>query len=393
MKCPDAGYLQAYIDGEIGRVERKQIAIHLEQCQACRELLHEMHRLEDWVEVAIHESLSANSSNPIHIDVDQAWQMFQNNVAARKITTQESWTKVTDQPAKGRWIQMKKTYSKWLTAAAAVVVIAGSLSIPSVQVAASNFLTMFRMDKTELIRITENDLQEVQQWLDEGGEGGKELSGLGKLEMKGHKREEFKNEQAARKAGIQVPAAPKGYVVTNVERNSDWQLTFELDTKKTNRFLKKLKSEVAFDDSLDGKEFSLVLPEQVRTEYENNEQEGINQFSFLKSDAPSLQAPKDVDLDQLRNTVLQLPFIPRNVQKQLASIGNWKETLPIPYAENSGEEIQIDGVKGLYSQEDYHAYVIWQKDGKLYQLEAFGGQKEKTIKRKDVMDLIDQLIE
>lgn len=286
---------------------------------------------------------------------------------------------------------MKNTYTKWLSGAAAVALLAGSLSIPSVQVAASNFLTMFRMDKTELIRLSDNDLHEIRQWMEEGGDGGKELAGLGKLEMKDHKQETFKNEQAAKKAGVDVPKAPEGYVVASVERNSDWRLTFELDTQKTNRFLKKLKSDVAFDNSLNGKEFSLTLPEQVRTYFEAAEGEGDNHITFTKSDAPSLEAPKDVDLDQLRETVLQLPFIPRNVQKQLASIGNWKETLPIPYVEGTGEEINVDGVKGLFNIEDNYAYAIWQKDGKMYQFEVWGNTNDKKMDREVVMDLIDQL--
>ncbi|MGC5328669.1 anti-sigma factor family protein [Brevibacillus sp. SYSU BS000544] len=391
MNCPDWGYLQAYIDGEIGREERKQIAIHLEQCAACRELMHELRRLEEWTEVAIHESMSAPAADSIQIDVDRAWHAFQERISDHQNDIQPFMKPVKRQQTKGRWISMKNTYTKWLSGAAAVALLAGSLAIPSVQVAASNFLTMFRMDKTELIRLSDNDLHEIRQWMEEGGDGGKELAGLGKMEMKDNKQETFKNEQAARKAGVDVPKAPKGYDVASVERNSDWRLTFELDTQKTNRFLKKLKSDVTFDDSLNGKEFSLTLPEQVRTYFEPTEAEGGNHITFTKSEAPSLEAPKDVDLDQLRETILQLPFIPRNVQKQLASIGNWKETLPIPYVEGEGEEIQIDGVNGLFNSENNYAYAIWQKDGKMYQLEAWGNSNDKPIDQEAVMDLIEQL--
>lgn len=401
MNCPQWGVLQAYIDGEIEREERKQIALHLEQCGVCRQALGELKRLEEWEQVAFEESFPPIPEQT-RIDVDAAWERFTQSTLNQKasakfhhLSTNPSQETPNPRTINQRsWFHMAKPYTKWASAAAAVAILAGSLAIPSVQVAASNFLSIFRVDKTEMIKLTNEDLQEMNQWLAQGGDGSKELAGLGKMKAKGHRQASYSSQKAAAKAGIAVPHAPKGYTLSQVEHDTDWTLTFELDTTKTNKFLKKLNSDVQFDDSLNGKEFSIVIPEVVRTSFEQKDEHDSvsSELIFTSSKSPSIQAPADVDLDELRETVLRLPFIPDNVKSQLSKIEDWKATLPIPYIEGKGKEVTIDGVKGVFASDDHRAFMIWQKDGHLYQAEAWNtAEQAQPINFAEMKQLISQV--
>lgn len=403
MNCSDWGRLQAYIDGEIDREQRKEIALHLEQCKECRQAASELKRLEEWGQISITESFPI-SREEINIDVNAAWSRFTRSTQSQT-ETKNSLQKPTilnqeplfEQPiTKRSWFHMTKPYAKWVSAAAVAAVVAGSLTIPAVQVAASNFLSIFRVDKTEMIKVTNDDLREMEQWFAEGKEGSKELAGIGKVKAEGHRSTNYDNAAAAKKAGLSVPQAPEGYQVSRVEHETNWTLTFELDTVKTNKFLKKLKTDVQFDDSLNGKEFSITVPEIVRTTFaqEGDQDSKHKEFMYATSKTPTIQAPSDVNLDELRETVLRLPFIPENVKQQLANIQDWKETLPIPYMEDKGKEVTIDGAKGIFMSGDHYANLLWQKDGNFYQVNVWDSSKNaKPVELKELTKLVKQIQE
>ncbi|MGD8192347.1 anti-sigma factor family protein [Brevibacillus ginsengisoli] len=405
MNCPQWGLLQAYIDGEIERDERKEIALHLEQCQTCRQAMSELKRLEDWGQIAIEESFTA-SQHEIDIDVDAAWDRFTRSAQSHQETKRSPFpslgapaainqsNQTVQQVTKRSWFHMTKSYTKWVSAAAAVAIVAGSFTIPSVQAAASNFLSIFRVDKTETIKLTNQDLEEINQWFAQGNDGSKELAGIGKLKAEGNRHKNYDSREAALKAGVSIPQAPKGYTVSHVEQDNDWTLTFELDTDKTNKLLKKLHSDVQFDSSLNGKEFSITIPEVVRTSFEQKNEQNSSHKSFVytTSKSPTIKAPADVNLDELRETVLRLPFIPDNVKNQLANIEDWKQTLPIPYIEGTGKEVTIDGAKGIFAGDQHQAFMMWQKDGQLHSIEAWNSdQNSKPYDLKELTDMLKQI--
>lgn len=61
---------------------------------------------------------------------------------------------------------------------------------------------------------------------------------------------------------------PNGYRVTSVDANPSFIMQFELDTEKANKLLKQLQSNTQFESTLNGKQFSITVPESVRTRIE-----------------------------------------------------------------------------------------------------------------------------
>ncbi|MCC3377979.1 zf-HC2 domain-containing protein, partial [Cohnella sp. REN36] len=67
------------------------------------------------------------------------------------------------------------------TGAAAAGIVLGSFTIPQVQVAASSFLSIFRVDQVEMVKLTQTDISEIENWMANGENGVKEIKGIGKV--------------------------------------------------------------------------------------------------------------------------------------------------------------------------------------------------------------------
>jgi hypothetical protein len=379
MRCPDIGFIQAYADGEMSRNMRKAFATHLEHCPNCRASLEQAKRLDQWTETAVQEALSEPKLSYFPIDTDAAWERFEQRLQHNE---KSSKTK-----QKGR-VNMKKPYKKLLAGTAAAAVLLGSLAIPQVQVAASNFLSIFRMDKVEMIKLTQSDLQELEKWLAGNEEGMKEIKGIGKMWVEAQNKDRgtrtFEKVEDAVKAGYAIPAAPEGYKIENISVSPSFTLHVQLDTKKANALLHQLKATVLFDEKLDNKPFALTVPESIRMEFSpvntETKQSRSAHISYTESGSPQMQVPEDVDLNQLRETVLSLPFIPQNVKHQLASIQDWQRTLPIPYITDEKQqtrEVTVQGAKGIVYEAANQTFLIWQKDGKLRYMNAYDSKNDK----------------
>jgi hypothetical protein len=380
MRCPDIGFIQSYVDGEVSRDMRKAFATHLEHCSDCRTSLEQSKKLEQWAEMAIQEAFTEPKLSHLSIDADAAWERFEQRLQHRH------------EPVKTKrkgWINMKKPYKKLLAGTAAAAVLLGSLAIPQVQVAASNFLSIFRMDKVEMIKLTQSDLQEIERWLAENEEGMKEIKGIGKIWVEKQNKDRgtraFEKIEDAIKAGYALPAIPEGYKAENISVSPSFTLHVQLDTKKANALLHQLKANVQFDEKLNNKPFALTVPEAVRMEFvpanaDVKKAHPSARISYTESGAPQMQVPEDVDLNQLRETVLSLPFIPQNVKQQLASIQDWQRTLPIPYitdGKHQTREVTVQGAKGIVYEAENQTFLIWQKDGKLRYMDAYDSKSEK----------------
>lgn len=368
--CSYEDRIQAYLDGELPRVERKELALHLETCADCRDTLHALKRLGEWSENALRESFALPpQAQSQEIDVEAAWMRLQ-----QRLTAQRDASLVHPNPnTRGRWIHMAKTYKKWLVGTAAAAVLFGSFAIPQVQAAADELLSMFRVEKIQSIQITPQDLNEMQQWISAGTAGELNLQGLGKLWSDDPSRDmvSYNTLQQAEAAGI-TPTVPKGFDVSMISVRPSYTLNFQLNTDSTNALLKQLGSKVAFDPKLNNKQFSIQFPQSVTTDLTSNAHPDQS-FSYTAFDSPNMVVPKDVDMNSLRETVLQLPMLPEHIRQQLASIDQWQTTLPVPNfagSQSSLTKVTVNGVEGLFTNrtEAHDAMLLWQKNGQVHML-------------------------
>ncbi|MGG2017982.1 anti-sigma factor family protein [Bacillus sp. S10(2024)] len=390
MKCQDIGFIQAYLDGELNRNERKQYIQHLDQCKSCQQKLEEMSKLNQWGQVVLDDEFT-NVGQEIDIDVERAWNTFEQNIQNHK--TEETNSKEIKK--KGRWENMKKSSKRWITAAAAAAVVCVSLTVPEVRAGASSLLSIFRVKDVQFVQLTDSDLREIEGWISKTEEGEKSIKGIGKIGIKdnGSKKDaHFQSEQQAREAGYAVPKVPNGYRVTNVDVNPSFIMQFELDTEKANKLLKQLQSNTQFESALNGKQFSVTVPESVRTQIEIEGDRASSGFSYNVIDTPKISVPEGVDVAKLQKTVLELPIIPGNVKTQLAGIQDWTHTLPIPYVAKDAKvsETSVQGVKAVLYNTEYENVLIWEKDGKMHMIEQHKEQG-KDMNASNLMKLANEL--
>lgn len=381
MKCPNEGFLQSYLDGEIDREARKAFASHLQHCTACRSQMEEMKKLDQWTELALQEALPQPSAHDSYIDTEAAWQRFKKRI--------QPHSTITTKKREGK--PMKKPYKKIISGAAAAAIVLGSFTIPQVQAAASNLLSIFRVNQVEMVKLTESDIREIENWMADGENGIKEIKGIGKVWIDEKDTNEqtqryFDNAEEAKKAGLAIPSAPNGYQFEGVNISPTFKIHAQLDTEKANALLKQVKAKTFFDEKLNNKPFAIAVPETKNYHFisgdKTRKNEQASQLNYGIVGAPEIQVPENVNMDELRNTLLSLPFIPENVKQQLAGIKDWQRTLPIPYVEDSENQMRpvtVQGVKGFAYETERQAFLIWQKEDKIHHLEVYDDKKETSV--------------
>ncbi|GED57440.1 zf-HC2 domain-containing protein [Brevibacillus formosus] len=375
MKCADTGFVQAFLDGECSSKESKQFLLHLEYCETCRTQLDELSALDSWTREKMEHAFS--ETHDVRVNTEAAWQRFSQSIEKTTDTyAQERQTITKRATIRRSWNQMNKQTKRWVTGASAAAVLAVSLSFPQVQAAANDFLSIFRMDKVEFVKVTQEDMQELEQWIANGNWGETELPGIGKIWMDKNDKEKleqrsyyYNNKESAEKAGVKLPQLPQDVTVDSVDIQSPFTMHMEIDADRANKLLAQLQVEARFDEKLSGKRFSLKIPQmqQVRMLV------GKDNISYFVVGAPELSAPEGVDLAQLRETLLALPFIPDQVKKQMISIEDWQHTLPVPYmadGESKMKEVKVNGQNGMLITGKYNAHLMWQQDGQIHMLEG-----------------------
>ncbi|MCC8437602.1 zf-HC2 domain-containing protein [Brevibacillus sp. M2.1A] len=375
MKCADTGFIQAFLDGECSSKESKQFLLHLEYCETCRTRFDELSALDSWTGEKMEHAFSER--NNVKVNTEAAWQRFSQSIEKTTDTYVRERQMTTNRATIRRsWNQMNKQTKRWVTGASAAAVLAVSLSFPQVQAAANDFLSIFRMDKVEFVKVTQEDMQELEQWIANGNVGEMELNGIGKIWIDENDQEKleqrnqyYNSKEAAVKAGVKLPALPKDVTVDSVDVNSPYTMHMEIDADRANKLLGQLQVEARFDEKLSGKRFSLKIPQMQNVRMAA----GKESYGYSVMDAPELSAPEGVDLAQLRETILALPFIPDQVKKQMISIEDWQHTLPVPYmadGESKMKEVKVNGQNGMLITGKYNSHLMWQQDGQIHMLEG-----------------------
>ncbi|PGL28160.1 hypothetical protein CN941_29600 [Bacillus cereus] len=138
MTCYNMGFIQAYIDGELSRNERKQFIKHLDTCEKCQKLLIEITELNQWENLTLAEEC-IQSKQEIDIDVEQAWKTFESNSQLENVP---NINHKMDQK-KGIFTNMNKKSKRLMYTAVAAAGLFATAMIPQVQVAATNIASYF----------------------------------------------------------------------------------------------------------------------------------------------------------------------------------------------------------------------------------------------------------
>jgi hypothetical protein len=362
--CCDEGKLLAYLDGELSAEETAEVAARLSTCGDC-----------------------ASAAAALEADravAPDAMERLQALAEVVPLAASRPQPGLLERIGVGR-----------IAAAAAVVLVAGSFAFAPVRSAAAGLLKVFRVQKVQTVSISQQDLKDMSAVLEKGKGGHVDLKNYGELWVEESKAKGGEVTLAKAQAAVDFPILlPKGLEGTpKIALQPGQTLKFKLKVDAINEALRYYGSERTFPASIDGKVFTVKIPTIVTAEYavagaKKSPSAGPDQTNavFLgQARSPELVVPDGVDPAELRDVLMNLPFLPQNVRDQLAAVGDWQSTLIIPDVGGTARDITLDGVPAVVMSPEGPARnarnkvaeplpqvstVIWNKDGVV---RALGG--------------------
>ncbi|WP_338825387.1 hypothetical protein MHOCP_09690 [Moorella humiferrea] len=346
--CPEEGILQAYLDGELDLDMASRVAGHLAACTACRERLHGLEKMAAGTVAALapYRRETEAVGRPVRVP-----PMSLPPGGNRPLT-------------KTRRIGDMLRQHKWFSGvAAAVLALVILLSWAPGRSLAAQFLNIFRMEKIQVVKITPEDMAQLDKLFN--GQGGEvDIKNFGRVEVRrpAETRVKVDPAQVEDLSGIKLdlPTTLAGRTRAAIYIEQAPTITFTPDVEKLNSYLQK-HGGVLLPAGLAGKSFTLSIPPLVIADYG---QPGRG-FTLYASRDLTIDAPQGVDLVALRRALLNLPFLPESLRRQLAAINDWQRTLPIPDTrEMPAREVTVNGSQGVYfgANEKSPGILAWRQD-------------------------------
>lgn len=360
MRCPDKGSWQAYLDDEVHSFEKKEYAEHMAHCKQCQETLEELSELEVWSGKCL-----TNYQKALNMELTkQAPQ--QRKIQANKKKTGGYW--------------MTSKLKRWTAVAASVLVMTGMLSFSPVQEALADFLSIFRVQKIETVKLSPAEMEQMAQAI-ETKVGPVDLKQFGKMEVV-EKPSQVNTTLA--KAQAELPFAvkqptylPEGFSQTEKAfLSKKGKAELQLNVVQVNNLLKSLGSKTLLPETLEGKDFSIAVPAGVSLNF--NKEADQNGFMLTQFATPEVVVPAGVDARDLRAALLDLPILPDDFRKQLASIEDWQNTMIVP---DTGEgqmlKLSIAGNEAIFTENaNGYSNLVWVDNGVIFNINGRLAQEE-----------------
>lgn len=365
MKCPDEGLLQSYIDGEMDIDLKKHIEMHLLNCEFCSNIYKELKNNDDFAFEKMDKYRQYMKDDFIPAKARAA--KFDNHEGCNLKEEQ-----IKQKLNKGVMMMSYLVhYRKALAGFCALLVLAACVTIQPVRAAISNVLSVFRAEEISGISISAADIQEIQEKLN-NNEPEIDMKKFGKIENTGGSMQQVTLSEAEEFAGFPVlePAVPADTELI-ISAAAPANMNFTLNADNVNEVLASLGSKKLLPESIDQKTFTLNISKRILMSYNRN---GSN-INITQTTAPELVVPEGVDADEIYNSMIELPIIPDELQRQLEAIKDWKNTIYIPVTGTDTTEVDINGVKGYAgsrTNDDGRIFsaVVWSANGIIRTIEC-----------------------
>lgn len=353
MRCYDASVLREYLDQELESDRMIEVETHLRDCPVCRQKFKNLMDNDNFVNSLLAEHMGQNEMN----------------AAGQK----DAWTKLNSRikgENKRRLGELNKKYRRIAAAAAVVIFLAGSLSFSSVRGAVAEFLSVFRVEKVQTISISPQDMSQIEQAI-RRGVGHIDVKDFGTINVSG--QEEFIDNlspaEAQKMLGYTVlTPSVEGYDEPAAGVEKFGHKSFNLNVEKVNQLITSLGGTKLLPEELDGREFTIEGFAGINLHYDSSQ--GLPAFSLSAMKSPELVVPGGVDVAEVRDALLSLPFWPQDIKQQLAGIDDWQHTVVVP---NYGQakEIMVRGSKGIMSSDKRgNTCLLWVENGIIYTLDG-----------------------
>lgn len=353
--------LRALAEGQLDDASRERVQAHLDGCASCRERLE---RVRDEL-AALDEQLAllapGASQRPraelalarLHAQIADDYKPLAGGMTLRKLGLSRNWQRA-------------------LSGLAAVLVVAVLLSIAPVRAAASELLSVFRLEQIVVLPVSLQDIEHLESVSYELGDdffpGDWE-----EIEEPGEPQHPATVAEAGDLAGfpVRTPSARpapdeivvRGQMVTRFEPDLEMmQLLFETAGLSPD----------LVPPEIDGEAFDLTMPVSV-VQIWGDEEEAL---MVMQMRTPSVDFPEGVDEDALGEAVLQLLGLSAEEAAAFSATIDWSSTLLLPLPDDgmSAEPVVVNGAEGYVvtgtppdeETDVVYTSVLWQKDGFLY---------------------------
>ncbi len=373
MKCEEIGTLRAFLDGELSDEDCGRTRRHVDDCTRCRRKLDELQKTADLTARAL-TSLGDLQSFDRYSEARALARHRQHIDRHRSGSRRNGFGK-----AFGRLTMTTKSFSLRYRVAvggiAALLVLALIGLTPQGQVAASNFLAQFRVQKLKVVSV---DPQEMSTVINE-------LSHFGQVDASQFRSNLYPASsvaEATQRAGFAVrepkalPSSVSGEPRIMVKPSST--LTFTLDAARAQTYLTSVgEKDFSIPSKFDGAKLSLNMPPGVLLVYGEG---GSRTLLIGQAGAPSGDVIGNVTPQEIRDILLRLPGLSQEMVSQLMAMDDWTNTLPVPLPKGQANwhEVDLAGGKGLAVGDNtgMGGFVVWQADGIVY---GVGGQFSEQV--------------
>lgn len=350
MKCPDEGQLLAYQEKELEFIGAIAIEDHLATCRICQRRLQVLQEDLEFCRTAITPSLKQGLEQPV---------TGQYRV----------WEKVKRTHTSKKEVKILMKFKKAAIAAVVILTMVGLLSIPSVRAVADNLLQIFRVNQVSTVTLTAQDVNNLKAALNMG-DAEVDLDQFGQMKTIG--KQSLQEITSVAEAPFAVKMPPE-LVPSKIYLRDTPDAELTLNVESVNQLLKQLGSNEQLPRELSGKPFRLILPEMVTAAYQD--------FKVIQGRSPEIQTSAGVDIEQIRNAVINLPIWSPEVRTQLTAIQDWQHTLIIPDdGSNQAREVKVGDQRGVYMSAGSEAgQLMWQDNGYLMMVEVNKGGESRAI--------------
>lgn len=252
-----------------------------------------------------------------------------------------------------------------VAAACAAMLVTTCITVEPVKAAISSALSIFRVENMKGITVTLDDIQQIQKQLS-SGQGDISLDKMGSVKLQGGKKRSSSPEDVKKLTDFAVafPSALSD-AAPNINVVEPASMDFTLNAKNVNQIMKSYGATKLLPDNIDGKTFRVDFASQVTMKYSSNDKSII----IMQTKSPEITVPEGVNVDEVYNAVIEMPIIPQDLQAQLKSIKDWKNTLYVPVIESEMTGVDINGAKGYItkdygdSEDEHESAVVWYNKG------------------------------
>lgn len=367
MKCMDSGTIQAFIDGELDISFKRDVEKHIKSCGKCNEAYENLKRNDDFVfgkltgyrQFCEENYLTCTGNRDI------------TDLRHKRHSCEESDSEVFIVRKGVKKFMLK--YRKIAAVVCLVAIITLCATVQPVKAFISDALNIFRVENVKGFKVSLADMEEIRQKLAQKA-GEINIDSIGKIKSEGFVTRQVSADEAKTAAGFPVllpPGAKDGNI--EIRTTEPGKLTFTMNVNNVNEALKSFGAQKLLPENLDGKTFTADFAYHVNYSYNN-----AGSFYYVsESKSPELAVPADVNVDEMYDCLAELPILPDDMQRQLKSIKDWKNTIYLPVVDAEPEEVDINGIKGLMAEQKNNGWMLaWYNDGTIYSIDSNAGKDD-----------------